>query len=660
MSEDSSLRVRVLAALNGADVTAPRLAGKLSAPLSEVTAELEALVELGNLRRYTTLNGEIIYSSLPGRKASVATRRDAERTPSVQQRNAPAKQSASRPSAAPRKPVGELLIDAGLITADQLRDALAEQARTGERLGQILIRRGYITKQALGQVLQTQHGLPYIDLSTYPMDEQLIRSVPDWVITQYKVVPIAREGQEIQLAMLDPTDVVAMDTVGQMLGGRVRPVLITERDFDLAVTTYFGLGRKVDARLLEVPPEELAQRESEAVTVADSTDDAPVVRVFSSILDEAIRTGATDVHLEPDADVARVRFRIDGVLYEKTSLPVSVAGALATRLKVLAGLDIAERFRPQDGRIFVERDGREYDLRIATVGTAFGERAAIRLLNARQVLIGLEGLGLFPEQVELCKRLLSRFYGMLLATGPTGSGKTTTLYAATSHINERSRNILTIEDPVEYRLPGITQIPVREKAGVTFEVGLRGILRQDPDVVVVGEIRDPQTASIAVHAALTGHLVLSTLHTSSAAGALIRLMDMGVESFLLTSSVLAVISQRLVRLLCTSCKTPYEASETDLQILGVAAEHHPTLFKAQGCPDCDGIGHKGRTGVFEIMPMTDAVRQAVLQRRPAAVIAETARVEGVRTLRESAMRRVLEGVTSVEEFQRIVLLAEAV
>lgn len=620
---DTSLQHRLLVALDSDHVTASTLASKLSASISEVEAELEMLVQRGRLTRVTGADGEVRYHIASGRKR-----------------------------------LGDMLVQSGLLSLEQLREALVEQERTGERLGQILIQRGYVSKQALGQMLQSQLGLQYVDLTTYPIDEQLVRSLPNWVVLQHKVIPLSRVNQEIHLAMLDPTDVVGMDTVGRLLGGRVRPFLIVETDFDWALTTFFGLGRKVDESLLGVSQEDLAQRESEAVAVTDSTDEVPIVRVLNSILDEAIRTGATDVHIEPDIESARVRFRVDGFLYEKTALPSAVAAAVASRLKVLAGLDIAERWRPQDGRILVELNDREYDLRIATMGTAFGERAAIRLLNTRQVLLGLERLGLFPEQQERLSQLLARPYGMILATGPTGSGKTTTLYASISHINERTRNIMTVEDPVEYRLPGITQIPVREKAGITFEVGLRGILRQDPDVVVVGEARDAQTASIAVHAALTGHLVLTSFHTSSAAGTLIRLIDMGIEPFLLTSSVLAVVAQRLVRVLCGTCKRPYQASEEEMAILRLHADTPATLFSAQGCPECSNLGYKGRTGVFEILVMIDDVRKTVLERKPTGAIVEAAQAGGMHTLREATVRRVLEGMTSIEEYERIVLVED--
>jgi len=612
------LQQRLLALLDdhatGDGMTAEGLAALLSLPAPEVEVELETLTRLGNLTRRAGVGGEAYYSAAPRRKL-----------------------------------LGNMLVEAGVITEEQLQEALVQQAQTGGRLGLILLERGYISKQILGQILETQRGVPYISLPTYPIDEQLVRSLPEWVITQHKVLPILREGREVHLAMVDPTDVIAMDTVGTLLGARIRPLLTTERDFDWAMTKFFDVSRRVGESLAAAPEEE--DQGVGAVSVTDAIEAPPVVRVLNSIIHDAVRIGATDIHIEPDVEEAQVRVRVDGLLYDKTTLPRGTAAAVTSRVKALAGMDIAERLRPQDGRILLDVEGREYDLRIATVGSAFGERAAIRLLNTQQVLLGLERLGLFPEQEQILTRLLAHQHGMILVTGPTGSGKTTTLYAAINQLNERMRNIMTVEDPVEYRLPGITQIPVREKAGVTFDLGLRAILRQDPDVIMVGEIRDPATAAIAINAALTGHLVLTTLHTSTAAGALVRLLDMGVEPYLLTSEVAAVVGQRLVRVLCTTCKRQHPLRrETDIELFRLPPGL--MLFGPVGCPECGTLGYRGRTGVFEIMEMTDVLRELVLQRKPATAIMDAARAGGMQTLRDSAIRKVLDGVTSLDELRR--------
>lgn len=619
------LRERLLALWteqsNGDELTADRASSLLAVPIAEIEPELQALVDLGQLTSHAGSEGGTRYSTRPRSKL-----------------------------------LGEMLVQSGAITEAQLREALSQQELTGDRLGRILIERGSISRQALGEILQAQRGIPYVNLGTYPIDEHLVRSLPEWIVQQHKILPIARVGDEVHLAMLDPTDVVAMDTVGQFLGGRAKPFLITEGDLDWALNKFFDVGRKVDQSVLEVAPADLESRAGAAVTMTGSPDAPPVVQILNSIIQDAVRTGATDVHIEPGVDKARVRIRVDGLLYDKAVLPWSVAEQVVSRLKVLAGMDIAERLLPQDGRVLLDVETRDYDLRIATVGTAFGERVAIRLLNPQQVLLGLDRLGLFPEQEEILKSLLGRPHGMILVTGPTGSGKTTTLYAAVSHANEEIRNIMTIEDPVEYRLSGITQIPVREKAGITFERGLRAILRQDPDVVMVGEIRDPQTASVGIQAALTGHLVLSTLHTNNAAGALVRLLDMGSQPYLLTSSVLAVVGQRLVRILCTACKRSYRVQrEADLQLLGLPTDRDLTIFGPGQCPECDNLGYKGRTGVFEIMVLNDPIRELVLQRKPASAIMEAAQAAGMHTLRDSAIRKVLGGVTSIAELQRLIL-----
>jgi type IV pilus assembly protein PilB len=601
------------------DVTASRLAGRLSLPVAEVEVQLKALVKSGDLTQRST-NGEAHYAAAPR-----------------------------------RKPIGALLVEAGYITPAQLQQALDEEARTGEQLSSILLDRGYVSKQALGQMLGAQHGVAFIDLSAYPIDEQVLRRLPEGVIMHHKVLPVARDAGRVCLAMVNPTDVMAIDTVARLLGSPVLPFLIVERDFDWAVTRYFDVGRRVGESLLELPVEDRAAQARPALTLSDTQDDAPVVRVVNAIINEAVRLGATDIHIEPELDQARVRVRVDGVLSDRTTLPRGMAASVASRLKVLAGMDIAERVRPQDGRLLLNIEGREYDLRIATVGTAFGERVAIRLLSTRHIMVGFDRLGLFPEQQDVLRRLLVRQHGMILVTGPTGSGKTTTLYASLSYANERTRNIMTVEDPVEYRVAGITQIPVREKAGITFEVGLRAILRHDPDVVMVGEIRDPETASIAVQAALTGHLVLTTLHTNNAAGALVRLVNMGVEPYLLTSTILAIVGQRLIRTLCQACRHQVQARPEDLRILGLPPDQPVTLMGPAGCPECGNLAYKGRTGIFEIMEVTSLVRDAVLQHKPATAVMEAAQAAGMRTLRDSAVRKVLDGVTSIAELERFIL-----
>jgi type IV pilus assembly protein PilB len=551
-----------------------------------------------------------------------------------------------------------MLVEMELLTSPQLEEALAEQAKTGERLGHILVSRGFITKQTLGETLGAQRGTPYVNLATQAIDEALLRTVPTSVITEHKLVPFARVGREVHVAMVDPNDVVAIDLVSALLRSRVRPFLTTERDLEWVLSTHFDVTHTVSESAEAVGAEQEAEPDFAAVTASESPDDPPVVRLVDTLIQGAVRDGATDIHIEPQADGTAVRYRVDGLLMDKARLPRGVAAAVVSRVKVLAGIDIAERVRPQDGRLLYEVSGREHDLRIATVGASFGERVTVRILDKSRVLLGLERLGLLPDQRATLDRLLSKPYGMVFVTGPTGCGKTTTLYSCISRLNARTRNIMTIEDPVEYHLEGITQIAVRSKMAVSFATGLRSIIRQDPDIVMVGEVRDAETAQIAVQAALTGHLVLSTLHTNDAASAIVRLIDMSVEPYLITSTLLGVVGQRLIRVLCPSCKLGYMSSSTDLAEMGMPSVPPVRLFGPTGCPECNQMGYKGRTGVFEIMRMSDELREFVLQRRPATTVHEAAERAGMRSMRQAGVARVLDGTTSLEELRRVVFIQD--
>jgi type IV pilus assembly protein PilB len=599
-------------------VTAAILAARLEVPREEIDAVLAALTADGSIVRRDRDSGEAAYA------------------PSIRQ-----------------KRLGEMLVESELITAAQLEEALAEQAKTGERLGNILMSRGFISKQVLGEALEAQRGTPYVNLATYSIDEPLMRELSPALIAELKVVPFERVGREIHVAMLDPTDVVAIDRVSALLRGRVRPFLTTERDFAWVLSTYFDVSTAVQESIESGAGDEDAP-EFAAVTASDSPDDPPVVRLTDSLVQGAVRDGATDLHIEPQVADTAVRYRIDGLLYDKARLPRGVGAAVVSRVKALAGVDIAERVRPQDGRLLYHVNGREHDLRISTVGTSFGERVTIRLLDKSRVLLGFERLGLLPEQEALLNRLLTRSYGMILVTGPTGSGKTTTLYSCISRINERTRNIMTIEDPVEYHLEGITQIAVRSKMAFSFATGLRAILRHDPDVVMVGEVRDSETAHIAIQAALTGHLVLSTLHTNDAAGAIVRLVEMGVEPYLITSTLLASVGQRLIRRLCPTCRRPYQAPTDVAHELGLTGDPPVTLYAPHGCTECAELGYRGRTGVYEVMSITDKIRELILQRKPASTMREAAMRGGMISIRGAGTAKALDGITSIEELRRVI------
>ena len=608
-------------------VTAAELARAVGAPIQEVEPELGRLVVIGDVAVKRGADGAAVYSTPPEG----------------------------------RKKLGQLLVDAGLLTEQQLADALAEQEQTGDRLGRILIERGYVPKQIIGHVLEEQRGVPYVNLSTYPVDVELLRSLPEALITEHKVMPMRREGNEVHLAMVDPTDIVAIDRVAFITKVRVKPFLTTDSDFAVALSKHFDVQLRVAQRAEEVADADAIDAQVAAVRMSESPFDPPVVRLVDSVVQGAIRDGATDIHIEPQEEETTIRYRIDGLLHDKARLPRGVAAAVASRIKVLSSLDISEHIRPQDGRILLTDQGREYDLRIATVGSIFGERLTIRLLDKSRVLRGLEHLGFLPDQQPLLNRLLEKPYGMILVTGPTGCGKTTTLYACVSRINERSRNIMTVEDPVEYHLEGITQIAARAKMGITFATGLRAIMRQDPDVIMVGEVRDSETARITVQAALTGHLVLTTLHTNDAAGAVVRLIEMGVEPYLITSSMLAAAGQRLVRVLC-ECREPYRASPQLLNELGITPREvggvstgEVVFYRPRGCPECASLGYKGRIAIFEVMLVTDEIRDLILQRRPAAVLNDAAVAGGMRSMRSSGLEKARAGITSIEELRRVIL-----
>ncbi|HXF82252.1 MAG TPA: ATPase, T2SS/T4P/T4SS family [bacterium] len=562
------------------------------------------------------------------------------------------------------KRLGELLLEAGAITEAQLAEALEEQKRTGKRLAQIFIERGLLAKGEAGRWLALQQGYEYVSLTAEPIDVHIAKLLPEPFVRRLMALPIRQEDRELIVAMADPSDILAIDEIARATGLRVIPVFTTETDLEWAIgQLYEDVGGKVSrAAALQDAIEfgESAENGAgtEEVVVLGNETAPPVIQMVDSILQGAITSRATDIHLEPHAQDARVRYRVDGMLYDKARIPRLMYAAVVSRIKILAGLDIAEHVKPQDGRISMRLREREYDVRVGITATAFGERVVMRLLDKSNVLVGLDRLGIPPEQEQIIEAIIHKPHGMILVTGPTGSGKTTTLYSCLQRVNEPTRNIMTIEDPVEYYLEGISQIPVRPRGGITFATGLRSMLRQDPDIIMVGEIRDAETAKIAVNAALTGHLVFSTLHTNDAAGSVVRLVDMGVEPYFITSSLIAAIGQRLVRRLCPSCRRPYAASRDLVTELGLPADSRPTLYAPGGCRECDMTGYKGRCSVMEIFRMNDAIRELVLARKPASVLREAAIQTGMIPISEAATARVLDGTTSIEELRRVIYLEE--
>lgn len=562
------------------------------------------------------------------------------------------------------KRLGELLIEAGVISSTQLNDTLDEQKKTGKRLAQIFIDRGLLAKGEAGRWLAHQQGYEYVNLTAEPIDIHVARLLPEQFVRRLMALPIRQEGKDLVVAMADPSDILAIDEIAQASGRRVMPVFTTEADLEWALSQLFDVAVKVTRAASQMDTIEFSEGGGSGlpadtdVIVLGNEALPPIIQMVDSILQGAISTRATDIHLEPHLYETRVRYRIDGLLYDKATIPRLLYSAVVNRAKILAALDIGEHNKPQDGRISMRLRDKEYDVRVGITSTAFGERVVMRLLDKTNVLVGLERLGITADQQRIIDTMIHKPHGLILVTGPTGNGKTTTLYSCLQRINDPFRNIITIEDPVEYFVEGISQIPVRPRAGVTFATGLRSILRQDPDVVMVGEVRDADTAKISVHAALTGHLVFSTLHTNDAAGSVVRLVDMGIEPYFISSSLIATIGQRLMRYLCTVCKQPYPVRPELLAELSLPADTHATLFSPAGCQECDHTGYQGRFCVMEILRVNDPIRELILARKPANAIREAAVAAGMIAIADAAKAKVLDGTTSIEELRRVIYLEE--
>ncbi|MDQ7843049.1 MAG: ATPase, T2SS/T4P/T4SS family [Armatimonadota bacterium] len=555
----------------------------------------------------------------------------------------------------PRKRIGDILVESGVITPQQLQDALRRQQETRDRLGRILVEMRVATEAQIAQALARQLGLPLVSLTATRVDPALLRLIPESLARKRRVVPVALEGDSLVVALADPLDVFALDDVGIAARRPVKAVVALESDIAAAIDRWYGMGAAAQAAL------DGAAAPAEAEPAADEAEDAPIVRLVNMLLTQAVKDRASDVHIEPEPEEVRVRFRVDGVLQTVMKVPKGVHPALLSRLKVLARLNIAERRAPQDGAFQWSVDGREIDVRLATIPTVLGERASLRLLDKSRGLRSLAELGMDEAVRRRYEALARQPYGIILVSGPTGSGKTTTLVSTLALINAADKNIITIEDPVEYQLPGVSHIQVNPRAGLTFATGLRSIVRHDPDVIMIGEIRDVETADIAIHAALTGHLVLTTIHTNDAASALARLVDMGIETFLIASAVNGVASQRLVRTLCPHCRRPIDPPPEILVWLRSALGDElpaPSFHQAAGCARCRQTGYQGRTGIFEVLVMTDAVRNLVLARASAADIAEAARAERMRSMRADGLLKALRGMTTVEEVLRVTRVEE--
>lgn len=567
------------------------------------------------------------------------------------------------------KRLGESLVESEVITQEQLVDALAVQRRTGERLGRTLVKLGYATDAVIAAVIERQFGVPRVNLPEYVVSSDVIALVPEAMARRYKVLPVEIVGGKLRLAMCDPLNVFALDDVKIAAGLDVEPMVAAEDEMERALDQYYGSGEDIDqvVRDLEEFSDEAIQfsEEEEEIGVdrlRELVDEAPVVRLVNMIVSQAVRDRASDIHVEPQATSVKVRYRVDGMLRETMKIPRGSHAAIASRFKIMSNMDIAERRVPQDGRVQLKVEGQEIDLRVSTLPTIHGEKVVCRVLFRRGAQVKLEQLGFLPGNLELWNRALARPHGIILVTGPTGSGKTQTLYASLNQLNSVEKNIITVEDPVEFRLDGVNQVQTNVKAGLTFASGLRSMLRQDPDIIMVGEIRDHETAEIAVNAALTGHLVLSTLHTNDAPGATVRLVDMGVEPFLAASSLICVLSQRLVRRVCTKCAEKYvpddeswgwwlrtTAKLSDEPALGLPRE----LVHGKGCKSCSNTGYSGRTAIHEIMMVNEPVRELVSRNAPSDEIASVARQQGMKRLIEDGAEKVLAGVTTIDEVLRV-------
>nr|WP_207545136.1 GspE/PulE family protein [Desulfoscipio geothermicus] len=550
-----------------------------------------------------------------------------------------------------RKRLGEILVAAGALTEEQLNEALARQRTTGQRLGEILLEDGYITQQDLTRVLEEQLGIESINLKQTAVDPKTARLIPENLARRHVVIPVQVAQGRLHLAMRDPLDQVAIQDVRLLVQMPVIPLLATREDIVASIDRVFSQASAARAA------SDFIQAQG---GVPEGLDDAgldinaaPIVRMVNSIVENAVRSGASDVHIEPEQDRMRVRIRVDGVLRESLATGVKVHGAVTSRVKVMAGLNISERRVPQDGRIMIQVDHRDIDLRVSTMPTTYGEKIVMRILDRAGFLVEKENLGLGSGDIDRFNRLVGKPYGIILVTGPTGSGKTTTLYAMLAELNDDEKNIITLEDPVELDMRGINQTQINIRAGLTFAAGLRAILRQDPDIVMVGEIRDSETAEIAARAALTGHLVLSTLHTNDAPGAVARLVDMGVEPFLLSSSLVGVVAQRLVRKICPECRERYEAGEREKNILRCVPEKPLLLARGRGCDYCHQTGYRGRTGIFEIMEVDKEHRLLIDKKASAEELRDVAVKHGMVPLWEDARRKVLDGITTLEEMLRV-------
>jgi hypothetical protein len=552
-----------------------------------------------------------------------------------------------------KKRIGDILVEEGILTEEQLEEALKAAKAENKKIGEAITDLGFATEQDIAEALSSQLGFEYVNLSTVHIPDNVLSLINESVLRKHLMIPYAfvpNTINQVKVAMVDPMDMSAIDDFSIVTNLLVVPSVATTRDILIALDRYYG-----DTETIKAAQEYAREREDLAAKLAEgdlSSQDvqsSPVVQLVTSMVEQAARQRASDIHIEAKEDSVRVRFRIDGSLYEKFTYSIHLLPAIMARLKIIGGMDIAEKRKPQDGRFTIMVDKREYDIRVSVLPTVYGEKCVMRLAQKKALTRNKSELGFSPSELQAFDDILKNPNGILLVTGPTGSGKSTTLYTALSELNKEDVNIVTVEDPVEANIDGINQVQVNVKAELTFASALRSILRQDPDIIMIGEIRDGETAQIAVQASITGHLVVSTLHTNSAAGSISRLINMGVEGYLLADSLVGIIAQRLVRRLCPYCKKPHLITDTERRIMGIRADVNPEIYEPVGCERCDNTGYSGRIGIYEIMKITPPLKELISKNASVSELKQMGMREGMHTLRQSATMLVIKGITSVHE-----------
>ncbi len=555
------------------------------------------------------------------------------------------------------KRIGDLLVEKGLLTPAQLHAVLEEQTKTGQRLGQILLAKNWISEDDLVDVIHNRLGIPKISLENIVIDPKIVELVPLAIAKKHNLIPVFRIGTTLTVAMSDPLDIIALDELKYISNLKINRVVATGEAINRAIEQYYSLRDTMAEVIKDIGEEDLASNSELAATISEaegSSSEAPLIKLVNLLIVQAIKERSSDIHIEPEESKLRVRYRVNGILKEQNSPPRNLHASIVSRIKVMAQMDVSEKRVPQDGRFVVKVGNMDVDVRASTLPTIHGEKVVLRVLDRRNLVVGLPNLGFDDQTKRDFEAMIRKPEGLILITGPTGSGKTTTLYAALNEIKSLEKNIITIEDPVEYSIPLVNQVQINDKAGLSFASALRSILRQNPDIIMVGEIRDAETAQMAVRAALTGHLVLSTIHTNDAAGAVARLLDMGVEDYLVASCLLGVLAQRLVRTICPRCKAKDSLPASVIEMFGAELHGREESFKTgAGCEECGGTGYQGRIGIYELLKLTGRLREMILSNTSSAAIKQSAQSLGMRTMREQVIDKGIQGITTYREIIRV-------